>query len=103
MKTLMTALILTLVLAPLAFATNYSPLSKDGEVTAIEDVQIRKAVPSEQVDTVSLKDLNAQIARIDAKISALQDKRATLVAERKLVAIEAGKVKLKTKPVEVIK
>lgn len=101
MRILMT--VAALLVAIPAFAANYTTITGDGEVTAIEDVQIRKAVPTEQVDTVSLKDLDAQISRIDAKIAALQDKRATLAAERKLVAIEAGKVKLKIKPVEVIK
>ena len=75
----------------------YSLITKDDEVTNIDQVKVNERVTEESnVDKVyTLPDVDSQIAKKQARIEHLQGDIAELQALRTLVLNEAKKIKLK--------
>ena len=105
MKILITLALITLFTIP-AFAADYTPVTKDNEVTTVDQVQIKEAVTVSQEAVRSLATIDAETAQITANIAAYQKqitewqaylgKLATL---RTVIETEAKKVALKKETV----
>jgi TolA-binding protein len=106
MKKLMLALAICLFTIP-AFAQEvFTPITKDNEVTSVDAVQVKKEVVTQKTteETLTLRKIDADIAKIQARISHLNGDIADLQALRAKVLKLAEKVVLKPieepKPIE---
>lgn len=100
MKKLILALIVCLFTIP-AFAEElFTPVTKDNEVTSVDAVEVRKAIVTQQTEEkiLTLRKIDADITKIQARIDHLNGDIADLQALRVKVLAQAEKVVLK--PVE---
>ena len=98
MKKLLLIIIAICFLASVAYAAEtYTPVTEDDQVTDINQVKIKHRVTTEKhTDKVyTLPGIDAQIAKIQARITHLQGDITDLQALRVLILKEAEKVKLK--------
>ena len=104
-KLLITILALGLS-ASLVLAANYSAVTPDNEVEALEQVKIKAVEQVAQETVYSLADIDRQVAEITANIATYEQTiadwqaRLTLLAEMRVaVEKEAKKIKLKAKAI----
>ena len=90
--------------ATLALAANYSAVTPDNEVEALEQVKVKSTEMVAQETVYSLADIDRQVAEITANIATYEQTiadwqaRLTLLAEMRVaVEKEAKKIKLKVK------
>lgn len=101
MKALITITLITLFTSS-AFAADYTPITKDNEVTTVEQVQIKEVVPVTQERTWSLAAIDAEIAQTEkniahyqAQITQWQGLLTQYTGLRAMIEAEAKKVELK--------
>ena len=105
-KLLITATIL-LFTFPAFAAEEFVPITKDAEVTSIDQVQVKKIVTEQKVDETihTLPQVDADIAKIQARIDHLRGDIDELKALKAKVLTEAKKIVLKIveepKPLEL--
>lgn len=101
-KIIITAIALLFAVSALA-AEVFVPITKDSEVTDINNVQVKKVITTEQTAevTYTLPDIDAKIAKIQARIDHLQGDIDELLSLKGKVMTEASKIKLKKE--EVVK
>ena len=118
MKSKSIIIILSLILMSLLLMT-YSkisfaeetivPVTKDNEVVSLNDVQVKKVITKEVVEekVYTLQQIDADISKIQARITHLQGDIAVLEALKAKIETEAKKVILKKeeapKPIEEVK
>lgn len=100
MKKLMIALMIYLFTLPAYAQETFTPVTKDNEVTSVDAVQVKKAIVIQNTseEILTLRKIDADIAKIQERIDHLNGDIDILKALRDKVLKEAGKVVLK--PVE---
>ena len=108
-KTIIAIIALTLFASTAFAAETFTPVTKDNEVTSIDQVQVKKVI-SKQVEeetVYSTPKIDADISKIQARITHLQGDIAVLEALKAKIETEAKKVILKKeeapKPIEEVK
>ena len=81
-------------------AKTYKPITEDGTVLTIDQVQVEQSEDIVDKSTMTLAYLDTEIAVKTTTISTIQAELAELEATRALVEVEAAKVTLKTEPEE---
>jgi TolA-binding protein len=109
MKKLIIAATILLFAFPAFAAEEFVPVTKDSEVTSIDQVQVKKVVTEQKIDETvyTLPQIDADIAKIQARIDHLQGDIDKLKALKASVLKEAEKIELKKeeapKPIEEVK
>jgi TolA-binding protein len=109
MKKLLIAATILLFTFPALAAEEFVPITKNSEVTSIDQVRVKKVVTEQKVDETvyTLPQVDADIAKIQARIDHLQGDIDKLKALKAEVLKEAEKIELKKeeapKPIEEVK
>jgi TolA-binding protein len=109
MKKLIAIIALTLFASTSFAAETFVPVTKDNEVVSINDVQVKKVITTEVVEekAYTLPQIDADIAKIQARITHLQGDIAVLQELKAKIETEVKKVILKKaeepKPIEEVK
>lgn len=100
MTKLMIALTICLFTLPAYAEEVFTPITKDNEVTEVDAIEVKKAIVIQQTkeEVLTLRKIDADIAKIQARIDHLNGDIAALQALRAKVLEAAEKVLLK--PVE---
>ena len=91
---------LLLIIPAIAMADTYVAVTGDNEVETVGQVEVEKTKNVESKYTLTLDQLDARLADIDARIAEMQELRDAVAADRALVEAEAKKVTLKEKAEE---
>lgn len=105
-KTIIAIIALTLFASTVFAAEQFVPVTKDNEVTSIDQVQVEKVITKqvEEKTVYTIPQIDADIAKIQARIDHLQGDIDVLKALKAKILAEAEKVQLKVeetpKPIE---
>lgn len=105
-KTIIAIIALTLFASTAFAAETFTPVTKDNEVTSIDQVQVKKVITKqvEEETVYSMPQIDGQIAKIQARIDHLQGDIDVLKVLKAKILKEAEKVQLKVeeipKPIE---
>ena len=100
MKKLILTLMICLFTLPAYAEEVFTPVTKDNEVTSVDIIQVKKSIVTQQTkeEVLTLRKIDADIAKIQARIDHLNGDIDVLKALRAKVLAEAEKIVLK--PIE---
>lgn len=79
-----------------AQSITYTPITKNGEVESVDEVQVEIQKPITEKQVVTLQYINTELNKINARITELEAERAKYNALKTAIETEAKKVELKT-------